>query len=207
MQRMVHARLDLLFQNLLDLVGIVVVHRRRAHGVADEFDGLMIGQNPGVFAEKRRVCRGFDMFFYGHRVLACHPDKLEQQAKQIAVVVRLPLRPLEDLLHVFQRVLDRRAVVRQHERTCGGTGDHDHLERKRLEDDPKLASGRHVATEDHDEDDGDSDKADHAVLSFKGSVRSRPDIRRHALRNPAIPPLDQFPGAAALRPASSALMA
>ncbi len=160
---MVQRYLHPLVQHLFHLVGIVVVHRGCAQGVADQVHRLMVGLNARVTREDRRVCRVFDMPFQGDGVGAGQADQFEQQAQQIAVIGRLPSGALEDLADVAQRLLDRAHVVRDQEGADRSAADHDHLERQGLQDDAQLAPCQQVAAEDHDEDDGDTDEAEHGT--------------------------------------------
>jgi len=169
--RVVQRRLHPLVQHLFDLVGVIVVHRRRAHRVADDVHRFVVVLDPGILAEDRRCAGRFDMFLERDRICARQADQFEQKAQQVAVVGGLPSWPLEDLSHVLQRVLHRRHVVRDQECPDCGPADHDHLEGQRFEDDAHLAAGKHVAAEDHDEDDGDTDEAEHVDVLCRVAFR------------------------------------
>ena len=111
MERMMQAGLDLLVQHLFDLMRIVVVHRGRAHRVADQLHRLVILRDLGVFPKDRGAFRLFDMGFERDGIAARKADQLEEQAEKIAVIAGLPLRALEDLADVFHRLLDSPPVA------------------------------------------------------------------------------------------------
>ena len=165
------AGLHALFQHLFHLVRIVVIHRRRPQGVADQVDRFLVGLDLGVFREDRAFAGGFDMFLQRHRVLLCDADQLEQQAEQIAVILLLPFRALEHLADILERMFGAGTIIADQKGAERGAADHDHFERQRLEDDGKLAARQQVAAKDHDEQDDDADNRVH-WNSTSGLARS-----------------------------------
>ena len=138
---MMQPAIQLLFHDVLQLMGIVIIHHPHADGVRDHVDRRLVGQDPRIGLEDRRGRWLLDMRLDRHRILSRDLQQREEQAKQILVVGPLPFRSLEYTLQILESVLDGRTVVGDDERTDRGAADHHHLERQRMENDPELAAG------------------------------------------------------------------
>jgi hypothetical protein len=133
---------------------------------------LGVGEDARIGVEDRRGARILDVGVELDRVGARDADELEHQAEKVLEVLRLPVRPLEDLGDVLQRVRDAVLVVGDHEGAERGAGDHHHLVGQRVQDDADLAAGDHVAAEDHHEHDADADDSDHESIPLALGARA-----------------------------------
>ena len=96
-------------------------------------------------------------------------DQLEHQAEKVLEVLGFPVRPLEHLGDVLERVGDAVLVVADHEGAERRAEDDHHLERQRMQDDADLAAGHGVAAEDHHEDDANAGNSDHFSIQAPGA--------------------------------------
>jgi hypothetical protein len=132
-------------EDLLHLVGVVVVHGAGAQRVADQRHRLLVGEDARVALEEGGVLGILDMRLERDGVRAAHPDQGEEEAQEVAVVVGAPARAAEHLGQVLERVLDGGTVVGDGEGTRRGAADHHQLEGKGVQDDAELAPCEEVA--------------------------------------------------------------
>ncbi len=97
------------------------------------------------------------MTFQSNRISFCDAQQFEQQAQQIAIVLRFPFRPFHNLAQILKRGFDRRAIIADRECADRGPTNHDHLIGQRGKDNTHLSASQKVSAKDRDEDKDDTE--------------------------------------------------
>ena len=117
-----------LVQNLFNLMRVVIIHRGGTQRIANQVNRLVISHHLGIAGKYTGLCRVFDMFLQCDRVASRKADHFKEQAEKIAVVRRLPFRPLENFCNVFSSGFYRRQIIGQQECSKRRPADDHHFE-------------------------------------------------------------------------------
>ena len=144
------------------LVRVFEIDRHHPQIVADEFDQVMVLEQPRIGREQLALRRRVEMRFDpGRATLFEGGEQAEHHGQEIAIVARLPALALERAQQAAHRLLDRAKRIGDDERPDRCAHDRHQFVRQRLQHDRQLAAREQEAPEDAAEDHYEADTVQH----------------------------------------------